>query len=133
MHSLFSLEPRPTAAAAGKRVEASLPRKFRLFHDVDPTVLRRRDPAGSRARRSHTLHPRRRRFAAPGCARAEHDVQDQQRNADVDRRIGEIEDEEVPIEQVQVEIIDDRAMRQSVERVAERAADDRPEAAGGEV
>ena len=57
-------------------------------------------------------------------------IDNQQRDADVDRRIGEIEDEKMPAKGVKIEKVHDGAMNNAVERVAERAADDRPSAGG---
>ena len=65
------------------------------------------------------------RAGAVGLADAEQAVENQQRDAEIDRGVGEIENEEVPAERVQVEKIDDRAVGQSIVAVAERAADDR--------
>ena len=63
---------------------------------------------------------------APFAACSQQTVQQQQRDADVDGGVGEVEHEEVPPERVQIEEIDDCAERQAVDGVAERAADDRP-------
>ena len=59
-------------------------------------------------------------------------VENQQRDPEIDRRVGDIEDEEVTAERVQVEIVDHRPVHKAVDRVAERAADDQSKADGGQ-
>ena len=63
-----------------------------------------------------------------GPRRADEAVDDQQRDAEIDRRVGEVEDEEVAAERVQIEEVDDRAVDESIVAVADRAADDQAEA-----
>ncbi len=50
-----------------------------------------------------------------GDPRAEGQVDHQQRDADIDRGVGQIEHEEMSTERVKIEIVDDRPVRQSVE------------------
>src|SRR5271156_6887267 len=56
----------------------------------------------------------------------------QQYNADVYRRIGEVEDKKVAAKGVQIEIINDSAMNNAVNRVAKGAPDDQSEPGGGQ-
>ena len=63
-----------------------------------------------------------------GARDRQQQVEDQQRDAEIDRRVGEVEDEEVAAEGVQVEKVDDRAVDQAIVAVADRAADDQAEA-----
>ena len=81
----------------------------------------------SRATRSVDVTPPRAR-AGGRTRRAEQAVEDQQRDAEIDRRVGEVEDEEMAAERVQVEEVDDRAVDQAIVAVADRAADDQAEA-----
>ena len=114
-------KPRFASAAEG----ALLPRRGEKWDS--PTVPRSRStPDGGRAIGSRPAGAPRTRRRRP--RRADQAVDDQQRDAEIDRRVGEVEDEEVAAERVQVEEVDDRAIDESVVAVADRAADDQAEA-----
>ena len=57
-------------------------------------------------------------------------VDHQQHNPDVNGRIGEVEDKKVAPEGMQIKVINDSAMNNAVDRVAEGAADDQSESDG---
>ena len=57
-------------------------------------------------------------------------VDHQQHNPDVNGRIGEVEYKKVAAEGMQIKIINDGAMNNAVDRIAEGAADDQSEPDG---
>jgi hypothetical protein len=59
-------------------------------------------------------------------------VENQQRDPNVDRRVGNIKDEKVTAKRVQIEIVEDRSMRKTIDRIAECAANDQSKACGGQ-
>src|ERR1700733_13761648 len=65
-------------------------------------------------------------------ARDRQKIDNQQYNADVYRRIGEIEDKKVAAKGVQIEIINDSAMNNAVNRVANGAPNDQSEPGRGQ-
>ena len=62
------------------------------------------------------------------AAADEEAIVEQQRDADIDRRVGDVEYVEMIAESVQLEKIDDGAIGETIDAVAERAADDRAQA-----
>ena len=112
--------PRFASAAEG----ALLPRRREKWDSPRSRIARARS-VGSRSAHAPPGAPRARRRRP---RRAEEAVDDQQRDAEIDRRVGEVEDEEVAAERVQVEEVDDRAVDQPIVAVADRAADDQAEA-----
>jgi hypothetical protein len=57
-------------------------------------------------------------------------AENQQRDPDVDGCVSDIEDEKMTAQRMQIEIVDDSAVRNAIDRIAEGAADNQSKADG---
>src|SRR5579883_2317219 len=98
-------------------------------NDASPTTQRKKEPARYNTDNSVTDLPARlaRRFAP-----AKQAVYDHQGHTDGNGRVRHVEDVEVPLREMEVEKIHDRAAKQPVDHIADRAADDETDARGKE-
>ena len=63
-----------------------------------------------------------------GHSRGEQEIENQQRDPDVDRGVRDVEDEKMTAKRMQIEIVNDRSMRESIDGVAQGAADNQSKA-----